>query len=289
MEEVGQVGVVMRRTKEASASTFGGRATRGQAAVEDASARYKVEAVSRAVLVLDAFRQGPATQTAAALAQRTGLGAAAVEAILATLERRRLVQPDPETPGAYRLGLGWLRLADVKRRQIDLRRVSLPVLEKMRDAVNETVSLGIRIGDRRVNIEYAESRHEVRRIVQPGFHVALHVGAGGRVMLSGLADDEVEAYLAAIPLTQGEKSKLIHAVKAARRDGYSIVDGEVTTDTAAIAAPVWNHMGEIVAVVAISLPNERLSAQMRARCVREVAGGAAEISRTLGYDAAKRS
>lgn len=275
----------MRRTRSASAApASGGRTKRGQAPADQTMARYKVEAVSRAVLVLEAFRQGPALQTADMLAQGTGLGVPAVEAILATLERRRLVQPDADSPGSHRLGLGWLRLADVKRRQIDLRRVSLPVLERMRDAVNETVSLGIRIGDRRVNIEYAESRHEVRRIVQPGFHVALHVGAGGRVMLSGLGDEEVEAYFAAVPLTQGEKSKLIHAAKAARRDGYSIVEGEVTTDTAAIAAPVHNHLGEIVAVVAISLPGERLNGQMRTRCVRECLAGAAEISRALGHE-----
>lgn len=262
------------------------RSKRRQERADDTMARYKVEAVSRAVLVLDAMRQGPASQTLESLAQRTGLSAAAVEAIVSTLEQRRLVQPDAEAAGHYRLGLGWLRLADVKRRQIDIRRVSLPVIERMRDAVNETVSLGIRIGDRRVNIEYAESRHEVRRIVQPGFHVAVHVGAGGRVMLSGLADEEVEAYLVTIQMPQGEKSKLVHAIKAARRDGYAIVEGEVTSDTAAIAAPVRNHLGEIIAVVAISLPQKRLTAQMRVRGVKELLAGAAEISRALGYDQA---
>lgn len=274
------------KPKPALSPSAPSRSKRRQERADDTMARYKVEAVSRAVLVLDAMRQGPASQTLESLAQRTGLSAAAVEAIVSTLEQRRLVQPDAEAAGHYRLGLGWLRLADVKRRQIDIRRVSLPVIERMRDAVNETVSLGIRIGDRRVNIEYAESRHEVRRIVQPGFHVAVHVGAGGRVMLSGLADEEVETYLVTIQMPQGEKSKLVHAIKAARRDGYAIVEGEVTSDTAAIAAPVRNHLGEIIAVVAISLPQKRLTAQMRVRGVKELLAGAAEISRALGYDQA---
>jgi DNA-binding IclR family transcriptional regulator len=39
--------------------------------------------------------------------------------------------------------------------------------------------------------------------------------------------------------------------------------------------------------VTISLPHERLSAQMRARCIKEVMRGAAEISQGMGYDTAR--
>ena len=57
---------------------------------------------------------------------------------------RRAVSSSPiqDDAGHFRLGLAWLRLADVKRRQLDLREVALPVMRRMRDAVNETVSLG---------------------------------------------------------------------------------------------------------------------------------------------------
>ena len=248
------------------------------------TARYKVEAVSRAMLLLEAFRHGPAESTAASLAERTGLTPQSVDATLATLERRGLVQRAHDAPDRFRLGLAWLRIADAKRRQLDIRAVALPVMRRMRDAVNETVSLGIRIGTSRVNIEYAESQHEVRRIVQPGFHVALHVGAGGRALMSGLDDAEIEAYLAPVQNSQVQKSKLIAGIKAARRDGYAIVEGEVTSDTAAISAAVHDHVGEAMAAVTISMPQERSSPQMRARCIKEVMTGAAEISLALGFD-----
>lgn len=257
-------------------------------ATRETMARYKVEAVSRAGLILEAFRRGPAAMSPAALAGRTGLALAAVEAALASLGDRGLVRRDTVEPDRYRLGLAWLRIADVKRRQLDLRAVALPVMRRMRDAVDETVSLGIRIGGSRVNIEYAECQHEVRRIVQPGFHVALHVGAGGRSLMSGLDDDEVEAYLATVPASQIHKSKLLAAIKATRRDGYAIVEGEVTSDTAAISAPIRGHTGEVVAAVTISLPEERLSALMRARCLKEVTRGADEISLALGFDPARK-
>ncbi len=252
-------------------------------------ARYKVEAVSRAMLVLEALRLGPTELTAEALASRTGISAGAVEATLLTLEGRGLVQRSPGDQSAFRLGLGWLRLADVKRRQLDIREVALPVMRRMRDAVDETVSLSVRMGTNRVNIEYAESDHEVRRIVQRGFHVALHVGAGGRSLMSGLEDEEIEAYLAPVALSQLQKSKVIAAVQATRRDGHAIVEGEIASDTAAISAPVRNHVGDVVGAVTISLPLERMTAQMRGRCIREIMAGAGEISQSMGFDPARVS
>ncbi len=269
----------MARTERTRADVIAGRGPE--------KARYKVEAVSRAMLVLEALRLGPAELTVDALASRTGISMAAVEATLLTLEGRGLVQRGTGDPPAFRLGLGWLRLADVKRRQLDIREVALPVMRRMRDAVDETVSLSVRMGTNRVNIEYAESDHEVRRIVQRGFHVALHVGAGGRSLMSGLEDEEIEIYLAPVALSQIQKSKVIAAVQATRRDGHAIVEGEIASDTAAISAPVRNHVGEVVAAVTISLPQGRFTTAMRARCIREIMAGAGEISKSMGYDPAR--
>jgi DNA-binding IclR family transcriptional regulator len=266
-----------------------GSATRAAKAgpAPETNARYKVEAVSRAVLLLDALRRTPGPIAIEDLAERAGLQRSAALATIATLERRGLLQRSVRGAESVSLGLGWLRLADVKRQQIALREVALPLMRRVRDAVNETVSLGIRIGQSRVNIEYAECQHEVRRIVQPGFHVALHVGAGGRALMSGLDDTEIEAYLANVHTSQVEKSRLLAAIKAARRDGYAVVEGEVASDIGAIASPVRNHAGDVVATITISMPEDRLTPQMRARCTREVMKAAREISLALGYDPAR--
>lgn len=253
----------------------------------ETNGRYKVEAVSRAVLMLEALRRTPGGIATEELAARTGLQRSTIATTLATLERRGLVHLTRDELESVTLGLGWLRLADVKRQQIVLREVALPIMRRVRDAVNETVSLGIRIGPSRVNIEYAECQHEVRRIVQPGFHVALHVGAGGRALMSGLDDTEIEAYLATVQTSQVEKSKLLAAIKAARRDGYAVVEGEVASDIAAIASPIRNHAGDVVATITTSMPGDRLTPQMRSRCIREVMKAAREISLALGFDPAR--
>ena len=277
----------MARSSKAKPVREAAPARPSKTAQPESNGRYKVEAVSRAVLLLDALRRTPGPISNEALAARTGLQRSALAASLGTLEQRGLIQRSTQEPEKVSLGLGWLRLADVKRQQIALREVALPLMRRVRDAVNETVSLGIRIGQSRVNIEYAECQHEVRRIVQPGFHVALHVGAGGRALMSGLDDTEIEAYLATVQTSQVEKSRLLAAIKAARRDGFAVVEGEVASDIGAIASPMRNHAGEIVATITVSMPEDRLTPQMRARCIREVMKAAREISLALGFDPAR--
>jgi len=105
--------------------------------------------------------------------------------------------------------------------------------------------------------------------------------------MSGLDDTEIEAYLATVQTSQVEKSKLLAAIKAARRDGYAVVEGEVASDIAAIASPIRNHAGDVVATITTSMPGDRLTPQMRSRCIREVMKAAREISLALGFDPAR--
>jgi DNA-binding IclR family transcriptional regulator len=256
----------------------------------DLHGKYKIEAVSRAVLVLNTLRQQPGGVTAEAIAVQTALSEALVRATLETLCQRRLVRVCSEEPREYELGLAWLSLAEIKRRQLDIRDVARPVMHRMRDAVNETVALTIRIGTNRVNIDYAEGYHEVRRINQPGFHVPLHVGAAGRALMTGMEDSEIEAYLAQYERISGvrhkaaAKSKLMAEVRTARRTGVAVVIAEITSDTAAVSAPVRDHVGEVVAGLTITCPQDRFSIQARNRFIREVKKGAREISEALGYE-----
>jgi IclR family transcriptional regulator, KDG regulon repressor len=256
----------------------------------DLHGKYKIEAVSRAVLVLDTLRQQPGGVSVEAVAKHTDLSEALVRATLETLRERRLVRMCSDQPKEYELGLAWLRLAEVKRRQLDIRDIARPVMHRMRDAVNETVALTIRIGANRVNIDYAESDHEVRRITQPGFHVPLHVGAAGRALMTGMDDSEIDAYLGQQAKMSGargkpaSKAKLMAEIRTARRTGLAVVIGEITADTAAVSAPVRNHVGEVVAALSISCPQDRFGPQACSRLMRELKKGARDVSAALGYE-----
>ena len=255
--------------------------------------RYNVEAISRAARLLQQFTRNAPMHGAADLSVATGISPDLVNRSLATLQTHGLIRSLADQ--SYTLGFTWLRYADVRRRQFNMRFIALPVMRRMRDTVNETVILAIRTGERRVNIDYVESTQAVRRLTQPGFEVPLHVGASGRALLSGLRPEELDAYFAAVGLWDSQDGRepsathIAQDVKDVKSRGYAIAFREITSDTAAVAAPVKDHLGQVVASLTISCPEERFDEALKKRCIECVVTGAAEVSHALGFTAADGS
>jgi IclR family KDG regulon transcriptional repressor len=245
------------------------------------ASRYNVEAISRAARLLQQFNRHAPTHSVEGLAAETGISPDLVRRSLATLQERDLVRGADAT-GRFALGLTWLRYADVRRRQFQLRFIVLPVMRRMRDAVNETVILAIRTAERRVNIEYLESTQTIRRLTQLGFEVPLHVGATGRALLSGLPPEDVKSYLKRAGLRNPLAARITQDVENVRNRGYAIAFREITSDTAAVAAPIKDHAGQVVATLTISCPEERFDKALERRCIECVLAGAVEVSRALG-------
>lgn len=258
--------------------------------------RYSVEAVARAAQLLRQFSRVAPHHTAGELAQSTGLAPRLVQRTMRTLQRYGLVRASHSLDDGgglerYRLGLRWLQLADVRRRQVDIRLLALPAMRSIRDAVNETVILSIRVGHRRVNLDYVESTQPIRRLTQLGFEVPLHVGATGRALLSGLSTDEFEQYVQSNFLTilatdtRIAEDRLREEVAHVRRAGYAVAFREITSDTAAVSAPVRDHTGDVVAALTISCPEDRFTSKLKQACIREITHAAESVSSALGYKA----
>lgn len=254
-------------------------------AAAPAENRYAVEAVTRAARVLALFDRARPRRSLADLAEQSGVPRLTLRGILDTLVAHDLLLDDGD--GHYRLGYAWLRYADVRRNQLDIRGSAVPIMRAIREAVNETVILSLRVGDRRVHLDYVESTQPIRRITQPGHEGPVHVGAAGMVLMSGMSEAELAAYHARNSDAEGPDGDgwqgVLNGIAAARRDGYSVVAGKVNVHTAAVAAPVRSYSGEIIATLTISCPTDRFTDDLSARCVALVTDGAAKLSRALGY------
>jgi DNA-binding IclR family transcriptional regulator len=243
--------------------------------------RYKGEAIARAVRALAALAEEPGLGLAE-LAARTGVPKATLAGILNTLVAHDWLSV--ATSKGYRLGYAWLRFADARRSQSSIRERALPVMRRIRDALDETVILSLKVGDRRVHLDYIESTQSVRRIAQPGQEAPLHVGAAGLVLLAGLGETGIEAYLARA--TEAVDAAAVRrAVAEVKRDGYAAAAGTVNPDTAAVAAPVRAYSGETVASLAVSCPRDRFTEELRKACIAAVTEGARTLSRALGFAA----
>jgi IclR family KDG regulon transcriptional repressor len=257
------------------------------------STRYNIEAVARTAELIQQFSRTAPRLSTRDLTRLTGISAGLVDRTLFTLQQHGLIRTDQSAGNVHELGLRWLQLADIRRRQVDIRLLALPVMRRIRDAVNETVILSIRAGNRRVNIDYVESTQAIRRLTQLGYEVSLHIGATGRVLLSGLAPEELREYLKSTTLAviaggaSISEKQLRDDLEGVRQFGYAVAFREITSDTAAVSAPIRDNTDEIVAALTISCPEERFTRELKQACIKHVTAAARDLSQDLGHKAAK--
>lgn len=208
--------------------------------------------------------------------------------LLKAMVSRGLVQQDPITQ-RYRLGSGILFLASIAQNGLDIRRIALPVIEKLRDATGENTALHELREGKRICIEKAESKEVLRDTILIGDQFPAHCGASGKVLLAYLKEEELRKYLQSGPLraltprTITDPKKLMAELSNIRRKGFAFSSGERVMDgLCAISAPIFDHKGRVPYSLTITLTPFRLRAKGRERLVRLVKESAAEISKKLG-------
>lgn len=248
---------------------------------------YSIEAVERAIDVLMAFTEAEPELRLSDIVERTRLPKSTVFRLLATLRARHLCALDLES-GKYMLGYELLKLADIRTRQINFRRLVLPVMQELRDISNETIVLSVRDGDDRVNVDYVESRDPLRRVPEPGRRGPLYSGAASKAFLAAMNDQEIEDYLARTvlekhgPNTITSPVELRRGITQIRSCGYSESRGEQTPQGNAIAAAVLDHSGQALCVISISYVDSRFTQKIRKRAVSYLVEQARRLSRELG-------
>ena len=145
-------------------------------------AEERVEAVERALTILEAFREGEEALSLAALAEKTGFYKSTILRLAASLERFGYLAREPG--GLYRLGPSLWRLGSLYRRSFDLGEHVRPELRQLVEATTETASFYVREGNERVCLYRLNSPRPVRHHLDEGVRLPLQQGAAGRVLLA---------------------------------------------------------------------------------------------------------
>jgi DNA-binding IclR family transcriptional regulator len=226
------------------------------------------------------------------ISQRLGLHKSTAHRLLSLLKKKGLVVVNPATQ-LYSLGPALVELAWIVLRQQDLRSLCRPYLEQLRQATHETVSLNIRMGNKRVCIEELPSDQEVKYSQAMGLTAPLHVGAPGKALLAFLPSDERERVLATLTLESltPETITNFEALRAeldkTRARGYAVSVGERSPWAAAVAAPIRDGSGQPIVAVSVLGPSHRLTTKVLKELGGQVIKVAREISAALGCSAAE--
>ncbi|HAL62764.1 MAG TPA: IclR family transcriptional regulator [Chloroflexi bacterium] len=254
-----------------------------------------IASVYRALSILELFDAHTAELGITEMAERLALHKSTLAGLVYTLESSGYLEQNPTTR-KYRLGVKLVERAFVALGHLEVTRVALPHLERLRNWRDETVNLAVLDGDEVVYIERLLSSQTLGMRSEVGKRAMVHSTALGKALLSQLPRSEVDAFLAncdlapVTPNTITEPQELKHELDLVRSRGYALDMEEDQIGGACIAAPIFDHKGKAIAAVSISVPIARLRPSEISHFGAKVIGTARAISEDLGYapqDAAK--
>ncbi len=246
------------------------------------------QSVDRAVAILEILaRDGEAGVTE--IAREIGVHKSTASRLLAVLDRRELVVQD-SARGKFRLGTALLRLAGAAGRGLDLVRESRPVCRALAEAVGETVNLAILSGPDALYLDQVAGPAALSPHNWAGQRIPLHATSDGKILLAYRPEDDVARCLQP-PLrrftehTLTDPAELAKVLDEVRRKGHATAVEELETGLTAVAAPVRDAEGRVVASISASGPSFRITADRIPAVAAVVQKAAAEVSRRLGWTA----
>lgn len=247
-----------------------------------------IGAVERATSVLKLFTDTKARSLGVTeIANSLALSKAVVYRVLTSLRAADLIAVD-ERSRRYSLGPASLALGMAYLSKLDLRDTARPFLERLSEATGETVTLSVRHGKDRVYVDQVTPPVEVVMSVTLGRAFPLYAGSSSKAFLAFLPEAGQEAYLSQVSLsaltvqTIVDLGELREELIAIRKRGYARSFGERQVGAASVAAPVFNHNGEPVAVMSVAGPMERFRSSSD-RAAKLLLDESRELSRLLGF------
>lgn len=221
------------------------------------------------------------------LARRSGNTKARAFRLLSTLEECGLVRRTQ--PGAgYGLGYRALTLGAAAQNQLNLLQAANEILASVGAECNESVLVRVREGVETVCIAWWDAPHAVRVHNQLGARRPLGVGASGKLLLA-YAPPEVRDALLESGMTRFtertivERGDLGEELRRIAESGLSVSEAERTAEMVAVAAPVRDASGAVIASLSMSAPASRVSRSALKKHADVVRRGAARLSEALGY------
>ena len=244
-----------------------------------------VQSVDRALTVLEILaKRGVAGVTE--IAVELGVHKSTASRLVAVLESRGFVEQLNDR-GKYRLGFGIVRLAGALTVHRDRAQAGRPVCEALAADTGETVNLAILDGGRVTNISEVRGAGTVAVQNWVGQSTPSHATSSGKVLLAHLPGLDLEALLGAdlqryTEHTITDLDLLARELDVVRDRGWACTLEEYERGLNALAAPVRDHDGTVVAAISVSAPSYRLAVEDFPEMATRLLRAADDFGRRLG-------
>ena len=245
-------------------------------------------ALHKATLVLDVLLDSEQPKSLADISAMLDLPRQTVHRVVRQLEELDLIRRDFARDhyyvGARMVSLGInalkasMRLAPVHA-----------VLKQLVDGIGETCNVGVLERGEIVYIDRVECNWPLRLQLGPGSRVAVHATAIGKLLATHLPSRTRKRMLSAAPLVAFTENTLTDPValegefKRIRREGFATNDEENLVGLIALAVPIYNSEGRVVAGLSVHAPKARLDLAQAEGQLSSLRSAAAKLQREVQY------
>jgi IclR family KDG regulon transcriptional repressor len=250
---------------------------------------YKVQALERALNILDCFTFQKREMSLSEVVQQTGLNKTTAKRLIANLTARGYLQQDPKSKH-YQLGLRLFELGGIVFSSFSLRKAAAYPMSHLQNSTGATVLLGVIMEDQLVYMDKRDGKGMIRISSDIGWRRPLHYGMLGMVLMAYLSEEEVRDILKKCPLVAHTPYSITdecvfrHRLEKIRRDGYVAEREEAVEGIVGIAAPIRDYSRQVVAALGVALPVGQLNAEEEVQKIVDLIKKTTDsISSDLGY------
>jgi DNA-binding IclR family transcriptional regulator len=219
-------------------------------------AGYEIDAVRKAVRVLEGLANANGGTGVSELARDLGLGKASVFRLLHTLAELGLVEQDSGTR-KYRLGPELIVLGQAASESIDLRRAARPRMERLTAATGMPAYLNVPGSRDVVCLEHVPSLSRIDLYGRAGHTMPYHACPSGLVLLAFGPSDRLERALrSGLPRygrnTIVSRRALKGALEKVRLHGYAFGIDDLEDGVTSVAAPICDVHGAVIGALGLA-------------------------------------
>lgn len=220
------------------------------------------QSIDRAALLLSLVVRAADPISFTELVDRTGLARSTVSRLLQALERNGMLERNHD--GRFLGGALFTHYAHRFDRVESLATAAQPMLERIAEETGESVTLGVPRGDTVVHVAQTDSSYILGTSNWVGVDLPPHCSALGKVLYAfgalRLPKDPLEQRT---PNTVPDVAALEGELTEVRERGYSLTRSELEEGLDALAAPVSDGHGRVLAAIGVSGPAFRLEESHR--------------------------
>jgi IclR family transcriptional regulator, KDG regulon repressor len=216
-----------------------------------------IQAVDRALRILDLFDENENEMKITDISNRIGLHKSTVHSLLKTLQMHGYIDQNLEN-GKYKLGMKLFERGNFIIHGLDIRKVAKTHLVDLSAKTGQTTHLGILNGKEGVYIDKVEGPKAVILYSRIGRRIPIHCSAIGKSLVAFKNKEELrkllQGYIYNVQTSNtitNEEDFLVEIKQISNR-GYAVDNQENEPGVRCIAVPVHDHTGQVIAAVSIS-------------------------------------